>query len=115
MNLVFDDDRGYEAFQFLWIALTKTDLELTDIAQLMTLHSLNKKLAAVSKPTPEGGRVLARECEIELTTDEQVLALSAFANTNWKFEVYRNVRRACAFLGAEFEEQTHGSRDPSLH
>ena len=113
-KLVFDDDRGYEAFQFLWMALCNSDLKLNNVTQLMALNTLSQKLADISKPDG-GGRVLIKECELELTPDEQVLALTAFAHTNWKIEVYKNVRKACEFLGAEFEEVSRGFGDAQVH
>jgi hypothetical protein len=103
MKLVFDDDRGYEAFQFIWIGLMKTRLPKDTLQRAVTAHNLLARLARISKPDG-AGRILKRECEFELSTDEQLFALEAIAQTSWKPEVFPHVRKACEFLGAEFSE-----------
>ena len=102
MRLTFDDDRAYEAFQFIWFGLVKTQLQ-ANVGQMATLHLLLSKLAKISKEH-EGGRVLIGECEVELSQDEQILALDAIAHTPWQPAVFPQVRRACEFLGAEFQQ-----------
>jgi len=101
MRLTFDDDRAYEAFQFIWMGLSKHRLRLS-APQTLAHHLLFVKLAKISKAQPLGARVLIRECEVEITEAEQIHALDCLANTSWKPEVFKNVRRACEFLGAEF-------------
>ena len=114
MILRFNDAPSYEIFQFIWIALSKTSLQINAVNRLMLLHHLHEKLVAVSHETPEGGRLLNKDCELEFTADEQVLLLECFANTNWKPEVFYMVRRACVYLGAEFEEP-NGPRNAQVH
>jgi hypothetical protein len=105
MRLVFDSDGAYESFQFIFIGLMNCRLPAGTPERALLMSGLVAKLAAVSR-VDGGGRVLKTECEIELTQDEQILALDAMANTSWRSEVFPQVRRACEFLGASFEEQS---------
>jgi len=66
-----DTDATYEAFQFWWYALyyappTKTPFRLE------VEEALRHKLVSISAAKGDGGRVLQKECCVDLTTEERM-------------------------------------------
>jgi hypothetical protein len=110
ITLAVVDDHTHELFQFLWIAFMRTQLRPTMYRQALAA-SLLGKMSLLTQETPEGGRVPIRECELELTADEQALCLDMIQTVPWDEvaranraevgEVIGRVKNLCRWLGTE--------------
>lgn len=108
-RLRFHDDDDYRRFQFLWWALTRSELPVT-VGRATILTGLLAKLRDISRENHVDGRELLAEVEIDITKEEQVLAVESIGATKWKPEYGAHVRDLVGWLGAEIVERAGGGQ-----
>jgi len=94
-----DDNATFEAFQLWWYALTLGPARpATPLPRLETEEQLRQKMVAISQADPGGGRVLRKECELELTADERVALVELVARMEWSPEAAPHAAAAAGML-----------------
>jgi len=107
MRLQVRTARDQSRWQLLWIALTRSTLQLT-VARINALNALLQKIEQLSIPTEGGGRSPKEPCDLDLTKDEQVMAVQAIAATRWSKsipDIAEHVKDLCKWLGAEIRDE----------
>lgn len=85
MQLIFDSNKEFEYFQFFWYALEFAKREGYGVFRLRTEELLRHRLAAISKPLPDGiGRILKEPCMLNISTDEKVILIERLQEVDWQ-------------------------------
>jgi hypothetical protein len=108
--LRIDDDASHQHFQFLWIAIKRTEFRPT-LYQTAVIVELIGRLRPLTKVLAGGACVPLRECELALSDEERALLLQMVGATPWEDVAAKNqaepaevVERAaalCRWLGAD--------------
>lgn len=76
-------DTGFTDFQFWWYALTFSAPPVVTTPRLETEEKLRRRLVRLSVARADGGRVLRKECSVNLSLQERIALVERIQATTW--------------------------------